>query len=310
MKKKSLCLSLGLVLLALVLAACAPDGGRQAEEKPSQPEAQVMYYFDGVISKDGKVLFEAKANTDYLILTGRQGQQYYILETQETYDPERRNQYNEPLLTACRYCVYDLQGELLHDLTVPAEGDANSAVRYSFPLDGNLEKFRILHNQILQNGKVQVLDIEGNVLLEQLVLAADDLENWQDGYVWLEMADNFMQIRCSLYDKNYDPMEKTFFYDMNGQPLELAQDYDYVYNIYDDFSNSVSEYYGGYYENEQGQSMIDLLDGNGQVLVSGLNDISNYANGRFVVVRGFERGLMNVQGEWVYRESVFKELED
>ena len=113
-----------------------------------------------------------------------------------------------------------------------------------------------------------------------------------------------------MYDKNYDVIEKTYFYDMSGQPLELAREYDYVYDIYDDFSNAVSGYYGGVYENAQGQTLTDLLDKDGKVLVSGINDIIRYADGIFVVVRGFERGLMDAQGNWIYQESVFKEFED
>lgn len=311
MKRKMLWLSLG--LLVLVLAGCtaedSPKAGQNAENQ-NTPGVQVLYYFDNVITRDGKVLFEPQENTDYIILTGRQGQQYYILETVETYDAEKRTRYNEPVLTSCTYRIYDLQGQLLHDLTVSAEGDENNVVRYTFPPDGNLEHFLVIVNQVLVNGTFQILDMEGNVLVEEQVIAPDDVAKWQDGYAWLEQFGNFIQVRCSLYDKDYDTQDITFFYDMAGQPLELARDYIYVYNIYDEFSNESSDYYGGYYENAQGQSMVDLLDKDGQVLVSGLNEISRYADGLFVAVRGFGQGLMDVQGSWLYQESVFKEFEE
>ena len=130
MKRKMLWLSLG--LLVLVLAGCtaedSPKAGQNAENQ-NTPGVQVLYYFDNVITRDGKVLFEPQENTDYIILTGRQGQQYYILETVETYDAEKRTRYNEPVLTSCTYRIYDLQGQLLHDLTVSAEGDENNVVR-------------------------------------------------------------------------------------------------------------------------------------------------------------------------------------
>ena len=301
-------------VLLLVLAGCNQqnDGQQsgQVGENQNSPGSQVLYYFDGVISRDGKVRFAAQEGSDYLILTGQQGQQYYILEILNTYDPEKRTRYDQPLLAACTYRIYDLQGALQKEINIQVEGEPENAVRYSFPTDGNLDNFRIIVNQALINGKFRILDVDGNLLLEEQIVPANEVDKWQDGYVWLELTANFMQVRCSMYDKNYDVIEKTYFYDMSGQPLELAREYDYVYDIYDDFSNAVSGYYGGVYENAQGQTLTDLLDKDGRVLVSGINDIIRYADGIFVVVRGFERGLMDAQGNWIYQESVFKEFED
>ena len=46
------------------------------------------------------------------------------------------------------------------------------------------------------------------------------------------------------------------------------------------------------------------------MVISGLTFVGNFSNGYLVVQQGFSRGLMDVQGNWVYQESQFTELED
>lgn len=298
--------------MALALAGCDSQNSPQTGQSDDSvaDRVQALYYFDGVISRDGKVLFAGKENTDYLFLNDRQGRQRYILETETTYDPERLSKYDEPLQTACTYRIYDLQGGLQKEINVQAEGYSGDVVRYAFAPDGDLNKFRVVVNQIRQNGTFQILDVDGKVLVEEQVATPEGLNNIEDCYSWLELTESIMQMHTSIYDDEYNSLDTTYFYDMSGQPLQLAQNYNYVYELYDDFSSIPSGYYRGYYENEQGQSLTDLLDKDGNVLVSGINEINRYSDGLFVVVRGFERGLIDAQGNWLYKETVFNELED
>ncbi len=299
--------------MLLALAGCnAGDNPQTGQSGDSAAGVEVLYYFDGVISRDGEILFMPGDGREYLILNDNTGRQRYILETEMTYDPKRRTEYDEPVQTACAYRFYDLQGALQKELNIQLLGEVNNAVNYNFPMDGDLNKVRVMVNQVNVDGTFQVLDLDGNVLVSEQVLPPDASDEWSDYYVWLEMAENFIQVRCSFYkyDPEYDFRETAYFYDMSGQPLELERQYNYIYNIYDSFTNLLSDYYGGYYENEQGQSMVDLLDKNAGLLVGGLNEIHHSAEGLFVVVRGFERGLMDAQGNWIFKESVFDELED
>jgi len=307
--RKIVCVSLVLCLPCL-LAGCG-ENGQVGQEQP-QP-AKVMYYFHGIITVDGQPLFTAENNKEYQILTGSDGQQYYILETENTYDPEVRNEYDEPAQTACIYRVYDLQGELQKELNLSLDGGQYGTVQCILPADGDLSKLRIMVNEMKQNGSFRVMDIDGNVLVEEQALAADEMKKWSDSYAWLDVVDGFMQVRCSFYtyEPEYEWLESAYFYDLSGQPLEMAQDYTYLYNIYDNFiGNDNSGYYVAYYENAQGQSLTDILDQNCQVVISGLSEFNGYTNGVFAVQRGFERGLMDTQGNWIYQESVFQEIDD
>ena len=58
--------------------------------------------------------------------------------------------------------------------------------------------------------------------------------------------------------------------------------------------------------------LYDIVDAHGHVILSGLADVSAYGlpDGVFSARRGYERGYMDLAGEWLYRESVFTALGD
>lgn len=305
--KKNLLLALA-CLLILALAGCGAE--EKTADVAAEPNNPYVYYFDGIISIDGKIRFASEFGKEYLILTDYNEQQRYVLETENTYDTERLNEYNESLQTACTYRLYDLQGELQKEVGVQAEGAPNTIARFAFDLDGDLADSRVLVNLLAGEGKFQILDLDGNLLTEEQVLSPEDMTKYTGSYVSLSVVGSFMQVYISMYGAEYVYFEKNFYYDLSGQPLALAQEYNYLYRMYDSSGQSSLEYFEAGYTNEQGQSRVDLLDKDCNVLVGDLNSIRAFANGVFVVERGFERGLMDAQGNWIYKESVFNELED
>ena len=57
----------------------------------------------------------------------------------------------------------------------------------------------------------------------------------------------------------------------------------------------------------------DVVDSRGQVLLSGLADVSRgdgLPDGVIAARRGFERGYMDLDGSWLYSESIFASLAD
>lgn len=311
---KKMAYLLGLVLLlGLGLAGCAED--KPAADLGNQAERPaLLYYYDGVITTEGDLLFPPGEN-EYQILLDKQNRQRYVLETENHFDPERQNSYGEALLLGCTFRIYDVQGGLQKELAVQAEGNVNDTVNFYFAADGSLEKSRILVNRLLTEGSLQVLDCDGNLLLTEQVLQPAEISQWQQGYANLTLADNFMNIVYDLYNYNAYSDENNmqggnFFYDLSGQPLESAHKYGYFYNVYDEYNNCVSDYYVAAYEGPQGQFLYDVLDSNGQVLISGLNLVEHFSDSVFVVQQGFNRGLMDAQGNWIYQESQFADLED
>lgn len=302
---------LGLVLLlSLGLAGCAED--KPAADLGNQAERPaLLYYYDGVITTEGDLLFPPGEN-EYNILLDKQNRQCYILETEKQLDLEQRTDYGEPLLVGCTFRIYDVQGGLQKELSVQAEGNVDDTVNFYFASDGSLEKSRVLVNRLLTEGALQVLDCDGNLLLEKQILQPEELNELGNAYAYayLELADNFFNISYDLYSQGEYIQNGNFFYDLNGQPLETAHDYSYFYNVYDEYNTCVSNYYMAAYEVTPGQFLHDLLDSNGQVIISGLTYMEHFADGYFVVQQGFNRGLMNDKGEWLYQESIFDGLED
>lgn len=58
------------------------------------------------------------------------------------------------------------------------------------------------------------------------------------------------------------------------------------------------------------QSLYDLLDADGAVLLSGLASISPSADGVFSARRGFEEGWMDASGTWLWSRSVWQDARD
>lgn len=296
------------ITLCFGLAGCAKD--EPSANLDEQADAPVLlYYYNGIITADGELLFPP-CDKEYRILQDKQNRQCYVLETEKQIDPKRLTYYGEPLLVGCTFHIYDVQGRLQKELSVQAEGSVDEAVSFYFAPDGTLEKSRILLNSLLTDGRLQILDCDGNVLLNEQIVPQEELVKWQNGYVHLEVAENFIRVFYDLYSNDGDMKNGGQFYDLNGQPLEMAQDYNYTYNMYDEYNGCVSGYYVASYVGPQGQDVYDVLNSNGQVVISGLTSVGNFSNGYLVVQQGFSRGLMDVQGNWVYQESQFTELED
>ena len=53
----------------------------------------------------------------------------------------------------------------------------------------------------------------------------------------------------------------------------------------------------------------DLLDLSGTVRVSDLTAVDSISNGRMAAVRGFSMGLMDLEGNWISRYSIYDNIE-
>jgi hypothetical protein len=77
-------------------------------------------------------------------------------------------------------------------------------------------------------------------------------------------------------------------------------------NEYEFFDVLIGESHG-----ERSMSWFsDLLDFEGNTLISGLNSVFEVGPDRISVRKGFDVGLMDWQGNWIVKRSIFSELQD
>ncbi len=105
-------------------------------------------------------------------------------------------------------------------------------------------------------------------------------------YTFNVEAPGFLALNYNIQEKGQKTQRWADIYDWQGQPLQLAEDYFQIENMYNFYYmkelHNVRTERTGYYHGE---------------------DI-------FWVQQGFSRGLMNCKGEWLFKESVFADLED
>ncbi len=112
-----------------------------------------------------------------------------------------------------------------------------------------------------------------------------------------------------LDDGTYVNQSKAMFVDKEGKPLIDNKKYQYINTLYNSRGEK-EQYYTASYVSSQGLTLYDLLDSNGNVLVSQLKSCYQCDGRRIVGTKGFSSGLMDMKGNWIYETSVFQELED
>ena len=172
-----------------------------------------------------------------------------------------------------------------------------------------MDKSLVMVNLLKNEHKYQLLDMDGGLLVEK------QLEPYAEvgqAYTSLCLADDFLAVNYYIYDLDYNCTSGVDVYDWQGQPLALARDYEYIWRQSYWFSGDFFEtkYYRANYQVTPDKELCDILDSQGQVLLSGLRDVNCVGPGLFFVEEGFSRGLMNDKGEWLYQESIFDGLED
>jgi hypothetical protein len=159
-----------------------------------------------------------------------------------------------------------------------------------------------------ENPAYQVYDMDKNLLVSQNIELGDGEDfNW----VYVTVAPGWFAVNYSTYDSTQTNWQEHYdFYDRTGAPLTTAHDYTSIWSIYSETDYGDSGYYNASYNGGADTQLVDLLDGDGNVVISGLNAIYSFDSDLIVCQKGFERGLMDLNGKWVYSESVFNSLDD
>ncbi len=139
-----------------------------------------------------------------------------------------------------------------------------------------------------------ILDKEGNIFL-----ALDD-------ECWASYNGNYFIIE---YYGDIDGARPTELYKPDGTKLDLPKEYTSISSMYHYES---LPYLEARYEDRQGNWKTDILDETGNLLIENLqiytfSDFeSDYCDGyRILARRGFSQGMMDMEGNWLYEESIF-----
>lgn len=164
------------------------------------------------------------------------------------------------------------------------------------------------------DGTVRVFDRQTGVLLTDT--AIDPVENQvrahvyaENGWAWVEQDDNDNYDAAAIHICGPDGIHKTL------DPAKLDETYSYYSPL---LSTEDGIYFYGCYNGPGSSWLYDVLDSDGDVVVSGLrtcagyyaNSVNGLPEGVFAAVKGFESGWMDLTGRWLYAESIFASTAD
>lgn len=165
------------------------------------------------------------------------------------------------------------------------------------------------------DGTVRVFDLQTGVLLTDTTI--DPVENQVrthiypegNGWAWVQQDDNDSYDATAIHICGPDGIHKTL------DPAKLNETYNYYSPL---LSTEDGIYFYGCYNGPGSSWLYDVLDSDGNVVVSGLrtcagyyaNSINGLPEGVFAAVKGFESGWMDLTGQWLYAESIFASSND
>lgn len=165
------------------------------------------------------------------------------------------------------------------------------------------------------DGTVRVFDLQTGVLLTDTTI--DPVENQVrthiypegNGWAWVQQDDNDSYDAAAIHICGPDGIHKTL------DTAKLNETYNYYSPL---LSTEDGIYFYGCYNGPGSSWLYDVLDSDGDVVVSGLrtcagyyaNSVNGLPEGVFAAVKGFESGWMDLTGQWLYAESIFASSND
>lgn len=166
-------------------------------------------------------------------------------------------------------------------------GDAFYLCRWASQLDG-------LFLLELEDGSELVLDQSGRELASTPALGAQ----------------SFSLLPGGRFCANYSDHTDTALYGPDGTELVGRGRYQSIYPLWGTPQSEAAKEILQAYTKKGDHFLYDLLRADGTPLLTGLNKIyAADAHGAAVRI-GFTRGVMDYQGSWVWRESIFNTFED
>ena len=151
----------------------------------------------------------------------------------------------------------------------------------------------LLFNATKTNGEEVIINQAGEVLYKIP----------DNGWISVVRNDRIIE---SFYDVNTAAL-----YDADGNLL-TEKPYTYIYTMY--LEDASGEYIDSKMINASyalaGTTIYDVLDLDGNILIERAKNVQALSEDRFWVEKGFYQGLMDREGNWIYKESVFDSAVD
>ena len=233
------------------------------------------------------------------------GQACLVDILQGRYILKEEYQYAEKLESSV-FTLLDNWGNVLSQAEVPGRG------QFMLPPDGRPEQALILLNKIRTTGGYQLFDASGCLLQERQMVEPSQVDYV---YTFNVEAPGFLALNYNIQERGQKTQRWADIYDWQGQPLQLAEDYFQIDKMYDFYyardihitRRELANYYEARYQAASGETLVDVLDGQGQVVLRGLTNVFFHGEGIFWVQQGFSQGLMNDRGEWLCQEPLPEE---
>ena len=233
------------------------------------------------------------------------GQACLVDILQGRYILKEEYQYAEKLESSV-FTLLDNWGNVLSQAEVPGRG------QFMLPPDGRPEQALILLNKIRTTGGYQLFDASGCLLQERQMVEPGQVDYV---YTFNVEAPGFLALNYNIQERGQKTQRWADIYDWQGQPLQLAEDYFQIDKMYDFYyardihitRRELANYYEARYQAASGETLVDVLDGQGQVVLRGLTNVFFHGEGIFWVQQGFSQGLMNDRGEWICQEPLPEE---
>lgn len=298
-----------LLLAAALISFCGCSQGTPADDRgqaATQPAPRLINYYlgdyRGVINEDGLMIAKGGADGELYVVTDNDGNQHGVAKWQ--YDREDipndwRYHTHNSIVT-----FYDAWGNQLNHIDFQREG--NICFVYG---GGDLSTGLFIVAADDCSG-YQVLKFDGSLLVDKQIELP---EGMMCESINMEQNGTLILVSYGLHDADWNNWtSETDVWDMQGNPVTLAKDYEEVYMPYDTTTGSYGRlpYFIASYTGPQGVRLSDVLDADGSIMIEGINEHWSITDGYIVCRKGFEQGLMDFDGNWVYKESLFTELED
>lgn len=268
------------------------------------------YPQSGIINTAGAEILPADSTNKY-ILYDITDQQIGVMQQIEHKD--RLDYWGQTTTSGSEYHFYDTQGELTHTVDLSGMGETKFSQYMA-----DLQRSLFLCNSIPQDNSIRVVDMNGNALVTRQLDWLADNYGWHitDASCDILLADDWFMLSWHLY--GFDKEDETKhhrqltdrweFYTTDGQPLTFAKDYHIIQPIEDDMLEATRvsvarpqpQYYKARHYDNNGTSLLDVIDGCGNVVISDLTEIYRYHDGVFVCIKDNKRGLMDAEGNWLH----------